>query len=295
MNPEAPCVHVMMMTMARDKAMANDAYVAVYRRAIADGWPYDFGDDPSFQASKETGGRITWGVCRPNVRNKLKAGDLVVFIAVDRELPARYQFVGFATVDRRVSRDAIWRDSRLKVYRNYRNLLVRSAINGFEHHEPRHFDRRVWHRDWLDRIIDADQRNSKGIDEIQRGNFLTDASKAAGQLIRLGENYVIFRPHGVETLILTNPPTIAVADGRSDHERWLDDRFARGLRTLIIAPAPRDYLRTASFRPHPYIRLVGVDVPTLRNRLRELVSSVRQRRIPKCIPARTYPKLRPSC
>src|SRR5262245_52755814 len=81
-------------------------YIAVYLRSPNTDWPIDGGDDPSFVASmlsRPSGGRLSWGVCRQDLRNALDVGDLVVFFAADRlrdrrPAPARYAFVGFATV-----------------------------------------------------------------------------------------------------------------------------------------------------------------------------------------------------
>jgi hypothetical protein len=55
------------------------------------------------------------------VRNALRPDDLVIFFAADRladrrPAPARYCFVGFATVERKVTRAEIWNDDSLAVY-----------------------------------------------------------------------------------------------------------------------------------------------------------------------------------
>jgi hypothetical protein len=60
-------------------------YIATYlRESPDDEWPFDHGDDPSFRSSQRLRGRVTWGVCRQNVRNQLRPGDVVVFFAADR-------------------------------------------------------------------------------------------------------------------------------------------------------------------------------------------------------------------
>ena len=44
-------------------------------------WPYDGGDDPSFfcwRRHKNQGGKLSWGVCRPDVRGAVQPGDVVV-------------------------------------------------------------------------------------------------------------------------------------------------------------------------------------------------------------------------
>src|SRR4051812_4357772 len=97
-------------------------YICVYLRESNDGWPFDFGDDPSFDASRRLSGPLTWGVCRPDVRNALRVGDGVVYFAADRlpsRTPSRYQFVGFATVEQRVSQTDIWKRRRLALFRKY--------------------------------------------------------------------------------------------------------------------------------------------------------------------------------
>ncbi len=129
----------------------SDLYVAVYRRALDSGWPYDLGDDPAFQSSEKRDSRgrivavdrISWGVCRPNVRNAIRPDDLVVFFSTGRKAPFRYEFIGFATVERKIARDAIWLRKELVLYRCYRNLLVQRENQGFRHVEPHHFGKKV--------------------------------------------------------------------------------------------------------------------------------------------------------
>lgn len=75
---------------------SGSAYVLVYLRATGDGWPVDVGGDPAFECSRQrihAGSRLSCGVCRPDVRNTIAAGDVVVFVAADRlseRCPARY-------------------------------------------------------------------------------------------------------------------------------------------------------------------------------------------------------------
>jgi hypothetical protein len=45
-------------------------WVAVYlTEAIADAWPFDVGDDPSFRKYLDGSGPLSWGICRQDVRN----------------------------------------------------------------------------------------------------------------------------------------------------------------------------------------------------------------------------------
>jgi hypothetical protein len=115
------------MLRAVDPAVA---YVVVYLRAAGDGWPADVGDDPAFECSRQrahAGAQLSWGVCRPDLRNTITTGDVVVFIAADRlsDRPsARYKLAGWATAERAVSQLDVWQHEELAVYRHYRNLLT---------------------------------------------------------------------------------------------------------------------------------------------------------------------------
>src|SRR4051794_40836529 len=108
------------------------AYAACYLRRPGTDWPIDIGDDPSFEHAHLTGGCLTWGVCRTDLRNRLSPGDLVVFFAADRlgdRVPARYAWVGYATVERKLSQDAIFQRASEHTYRDYPNLLIRPDAN----------------------------------------------------------------------------------------------------------------------------------------------------------------------
>jgi hypothetical protein len=136
----------------------SNVYIAVYRPAVSSGWPVDFGDDPSFEASS-AGGRITWGVCRPNVRNVLKRDDVVIFFATSAVAPYDYEFVSYATVALRIGHDEVWTADDYSEFRRYRNLIIApDATGGFMHVEHEHFGHRKPRRDWLTRIIVREQR-----------------------------------------------------------------------------------------------------------------------------------------
>src|SRR4051794_1528407 len=72
------------------RVSARRAYVAVYLAAASTGgWPFDVGDDPSFRAARHApGSDVTWGVCRTDLRNALRPGDVVVFIAAEDLSPS---------------------------------------------------------------------------------------------------------------------------------------------------------------------------------------------------------------
>jgi hypothetical protein len=265
----------------RERAPA--VYIAVYHRSPGSDWPEDHGDDPSFGASREfaaRGGALSWGVCRQDVRNPLRLGDLVVFFATDRladrrPQPVRYQFVGFATVDKKVSQVDIWHDRAFAVYRKYRNLLIRpDGADRFEHFEPT-LPRRRWHGDWYWRIADIRRRHKHEFERIhaRAGFSVHDRSIAP-----VAPNYVLFAPDGRQTLILADPPLVATAASAGRREEWEQTRFARGLQAWLRAHTHRSLRTTNAHRAHRHITIRGADVEGCRAHLRQLCSAAGLRR-----------------
>jgi len=228
-------------------------YVCVYHCTPGRDLPFDYdrGDDPSFLSSaglRDDGGVLTWGVCRPDVRNAIQPNDLVGFFAAERQLhfpqvPVRYYFTGFATVDRKIRQSDIWQQEEFAVYRQYPNLLIRKARGGFEHFEPK-----AEHPDWLWRIVDRRRNWRENIQQAQRDGYFRRGS------VVLGENYVLFKPEGDGTLVLAHPRVVAEAFKAGCPERWRDDPVAADIRNVILSRAPRPNLRTRNKqRPHRHI------------------------------------------
>jgi hypothetical protein len=259
----------------------SDLYIAVYRRALSSGWPYDLGDDPAFQASEKRNSdgrlvatnRITWGVCRPNVRNPIQPNSLVVFFAVGRHAPFQYEFVGFATVEKKVLRNRVWKDRELAPYRCYRNLLVLPESRGFRHVEFPHFGQRVWHPDWLSRVLNPSQRHHADFRALQKSGFLPDNARIGGVQVMFAENYVLFYAEGTKTFVAANPPVVAEAAKNGMSEVWKKDSFSQHLRRLVFNPGGRDYLRSRHRQiPHTHIKIENVDIETIRSELVALCS-----------------------
>src|SRR5690242_20229038 len=106
------------------------AYAAVYLAPAASGaWPFDVGDDPSFLASRSASGtsrKLSWGVCRPDLRNRMRPGDLIVFFAGEADVPhalRTYRLAAWAVVEALVSQTDIWTYEGLREFRTYSNLL----------------------------------------------------------------------------------------------------------------------------------------------------------------------------
>lgn len=242
-------------------------YVVTYLRAATDGWPVDVGDDPSFVSSARVGGDVTWGVCRPDVRRALRPGDAVVFFAADRlrdRRPARYQFVGCATVDRCVRQTDVWTEPGLATFRTYGNLLTRPIKGGYEHHEelPRH----RWHDDWLWRISETKSLRKAAFTGRER---FSAADRVDGRVLRIAPNYVIFRPEPTETFIIADPPVVATVNHTGRTERWLTSRFASKLRSLVLGSTGRHLRTTNPQIAHRHIVVEQEAEPLLRQ-LRQL-------------------------
>jgi hypothetical protein len=253
------------------------AVAACYLRRAGDDWPVDVGDDPSCRHAASTGGVITWGVCRPDVRNELEAKDLVIFFAVDRlgdRRPARYAWVGYATVARKVSQREIFERDELAPLRQYPNLLIRphAMPETYEHFEPA-LHRNEWHKDWLWRLTHNKRRKKRDFEEAERSNrYSVRDTRAAGSLITLAQNYILFEPEGAGTWIARDPPVIAHAEMNGATEAWVETDLARDLHAIVFEGLPsRTTLRTTNEQTaHPEVRLGMAD--TLRERLERLVS-----------------------
>lgn len=267
-------------------------YVAVYHRSPGTDWPLDSGDDPSFASSNSLahrGGVLTWGVCRTDVRNKLNPGDLVIFFATDRladrrQKRVRYNFVGFATVARKVSQVEIWQDRTLSIYRRYSNLLIKPNGNRFDHFEPALPPRR-WHDDWYWRIAAINGHRKSEFDDVYGASGLS----LRNQLVPVARNYVLFEPEGAGTMILHTPPVIATASGAGRPEVWKQTPFARGLRAWLKEFTARSLRTTNAQRAHRHITIHDANGNEWREHIRALckTSRLRPRKRVKSSPIRS--------
>jgi hypothetical protein len=255
--------------------VSQTLYIVTYLRAPLREWPVDVGDDPSFMASakaRQRGGVLTWGVCRQDVRNALRRGDLVVFFAADRfrdRRPARYSFVAFGTVDQKVSQTEIWTTSSLEVYRSHANLLIRPADGGFEHHEPG-MPPKQWHRDWLWRIVETQSLRKPGVLEASEPGRFRLGMRIGGRPLRVASNYILFRSEP-STMVLAQPPVVAEASVAGSPETWRSEPFARELHELLFSSGVRQCLRTSNRQqPHRHITVHGVDSESVRHELAQL-------------------------
>jgi len=178
-------------------------------------WPYDMGDDPAFFSRRRFRGKLTWGICRQEVRNKICPGDIAVFFSFRRRRsgePTEYNLCAVATVERKVSQAQIWQDPSLKPYRRYLNLLIRPGRSVAWEHYERGNSRDGWHKDWLWRIADHRGLRKKDFERLHERGQLPASAQVRGLPVVLAENYVIFSEKRDETYVLSNPPLIAASD-----------------------------------------------------------------------------------
>jgi hypothetical protein len=250
------------MTPNLIKRRLEGAASRAFLEAVQGGaWPHDTSDDPSFFASKHFGGPITWGICRPNLRCLLRVGDVVVFFSDEADGRMRiYRFCGFATVARKVTQEAIWRDPDLAPFQSYLNVMAAPDGDGAFVNRELHPDHP--HPDWLWRAV-CPRGNSWRKSDF--ANFGTDARvrlgidvAANGQPIRFAANYIVFDHNPRMTYVVGDPPVVAERDldaRRGPHENWRDSEIAERLYdlTLARAKANRRFLRTSDGQsPHPY-------------------------------------------
>jgi len=160
---------------------------------------FDWGDDPSFFAAKHMLGDVrkaTWGVCRRDVRDGLKKGDVVVFFCGKRNNGKswNYYFVGFGTVGGIVTeRKLIWTNPAYAPYRKFYNILTDSNGKQLETFHP-------FHKDWK---------------------------------IRATAPYIFFDP-AKSLFNLDSPYLVATWDGEGMQETWRRDRKTKNIEELLF-------------------------------------------------------------
>jgi hypothetical protein len=197
------------------------AYLPLSKALKLGKWPYDIGDDPSFFSQATFGSNLTWGVCRPQVRNRVKKGDIVVFVSVRRKTkddPFEYCLCGLATVEAKVRQTDIWQEVELKRFQKYLNLLIRPHRgNAWKHFEPGSEDA---HKDWLWRIANQDGISKNEFETIEAGNMLSPNARINGHPVIVAKNYVIFSASPDQTCVLKKPALIALCDTNGEPETW---------------------------------------------------------------------------
>ncbi len=228
--------------------------IAAFKRAVAvQDWPYDVGDDPSFFAMRKFGGQLSWGICRQDVRNRLRPGDIVVFFAFQKfeeTGDSEYRFCALASVDKCVSQTDLWQDKSLRIYRKYFNLLIRpsnSVSEGWEHFEPTLTGSRV-HPDWLWRIAEHQGFRKKHFKNLEKTDGLEPGAAIRGRPVAIAKNYVLFSGDPAKTHVLSNTPVVAWHSKGKLAEEWNRDKFSQSIRGLTLEVAEKANARKRSLR-----------------------------------------------
>jgi hypothetical protein len=236
-------------------AGSTGQFAIVENAIVAQEWPYDNGDDPSFYVARR-GGLLTWGVCLQQLRNSLKIGSIFVFFSyTTEERKARYRLSAVATVSEKLDRSSFYRDERFRRHRQlYLNLIVKPSSGGWLYDENNR-DRSARHKDWLWRIS-RHGNNKKAFAEKYRGIY--EAGRWSDGDVQQAKNYVVFSTSPDETYLSPRPPEVAIAI-KGQHEDWTN----RELQRLTVGIAGqltqerRDFLRTenpSGRNVHPQIR-----------------------------------------
>lgn len=259
-------------------------FAAVEKAIVPNGWPYDNGDDPSFFAARH-GGRLTWGICRQQVRNKIQRGDIVVFFAFTRNRPTRhqtridYRLSAVATVEDLLERRSMYTNARLRrQWPLYLNILISPVGNGKWRHNEDDRPDSARHDDWVWRVAEHG-RNKKEFERRNKKIYETGAFR--DRELVLAKNYILFSSDPAQTYITSNPPVVAHAvKERHESEEWHD----RQLERLAVCKAARhlksgrNYLRTANRsgrNVHPVLRfeLAAGEAESWRNMLIKLLKA----------------------
>jgi hypothetical protein len=200
------------------------AYLPLSKALKLGKWPFDVGDDPSFFSQTTLGLNLTWGVCRPQVRNRVREGDIVIFVSVRRRTkdhPFEYCLCGVATVETKVRQTDLWQCNELMKFRDYLNLLIRPHRDGaWEHFEPGSKDA---HKDWLWRIAAQKGLKKEQFESLEAGNLLPSNACINGIPIVPAKNYVIFSASPEQTWISKQPCQIAFCATNGEPEKWKPD------------------------------------------------------------------------
>lgn len=198
---------------------APDPLLSGFVHAYTEGTSYfDWGDDPSFFSAQHFHGSsayAAWGVCRPNVRSKLKQGDVVIFFCARRRPQVKpttdYFYIGVGTVGEVIpNRKEIWSKSKYKLYRSHYNVLAKYSRHGLEQHEVFH----PTHENWMHRLASPyivfsptesrfNLRNPLHVGTSLQGKREIWHSRSDRRVARLEE--ILFKSLGIKRRLRTSP------------------------------------------------------------------------------------------
>jgi hypothetical protein len=253
---------------ARPPELGHDSEMAAafYKETARSGFPYDVGDDPAFFSAQYHDGPITWGVCRPDVRCRIRKDDGIVFFAEQKDSQdtktTNYRFVAALRVADKMQHTAL---SKHPLFSQYLNLLIRPCGVGWEHHEPMSN-----HRDWLWKVTCQSLVTSLGLPQKEEkhrdagGKIHTQKHwEAAGKIHTAGKsltidghrvpvaaNYVVFSRSS--PVLAHDPPLVARHHEGEAHESWESNSTSAEIRKLVLRNSGRG-LRIPNRLAHRHI------------------------------------------
>lgn len=238
--------------------------VAPLSSSVLPEFPFDVGDDPSFYAMRKHEGPLSWGVCRADVRNNLRCGDIVVFFSCRKIMNtgnSEYSLCCLATVEDKVRQTDLWLDDCLSIFTNYSNLLIKPRQSNpveWDHFEPTLKGSRP-HDDWLWRIACHEHFEREDFEEIQETNWFRLGQIIREHPVKVARNYIIFSLDRTKTAMLSRPPVVARHSENKLFESWNLDDFSQGVKRLTLGKAKQEnarcrWLRTRNLQqPHRHI------------------------------------------
>ena len=248
---------------------AAHAFFEARKASGPESFPYDGADDPAFFSAKHFNGPVTWGVCRTDVRNAVKTGDWVVFVAGERHpggMDYDYRLVAVLRVGEKHSGWDI-----PEVFGAYLNRLVSREASRFVHMEPARA-KRDGHQDWLWRLC-AGPGGRKPLFELSGKDDVVPEAYL-GTADADGKNYVAFeRDTG---FVLERPPLVATKRGAEQlQEQWLQTPEVLALRRVVFGASAERFLRTTNHQqPHRHTRQDVADDETWYDSVRRAAAAL---------------------
>lgn len=242
------------------------AFITARAAGGADAFPYDGADDPSFFCSKHLNNRLTWGVCRTDVRNTIRPGDWIAFFSGERigSDDVDYRFVALQKVEGKVSAFDL-----PPMFKDYLNRLVRQDTNGDWLHDEPALGEADWHSDWLWRVSAGGASEGDKAALEKRGAAGTVPASFVATPKMSAKNYVVFQRGA--GFILAHPILVARKTAAAEKETWLDDTGIKKLREALFGAAADRHLRTTNrAQPHRHVRRPLVDATSLVDHISEM-------------------------
>ena len=92
-------------------------------------------------------------------------------------------------------------------------------------------------------------------DDVEGRERCATTDRVNRRRLRVGPNYIIFRPELCDTCMLAEPPVVATVNRTGRVEKWGRSRFASDLRQLVLGSTSRCLRTRNPYVAHPHIAL----------------------------------------